>query len=164
MNSDVLSKSYTDSLHSYLAAQYPDDDPLVDSNRRPSYASIHSNLSTAAYSIPRSSYYQSMGDNKHQSMSDLYIPPDGLSRTPTATTNHTNLDPTPLPKLQMLILSIILFSEPLTSTILLPFIYFMVQLIGFMIIDASHPHISCSHVARYFFPHIGTAQGFPFVR
>ncbi|KAJ8659259.1 hypothetical protein O0I10_004973 [Lichtheimia ornata] len=128
MNSDVLSKSYTDSLHSYLAAQYPDDDPLVDSNRRPSYASIHSNLSTAAYSIPRSSYYQStMGDNKHQSMSDLYIPPDGLSRTPTATTNHTNLDPTPLPKLQMLILSIILFSEPLTSTILLPFIYFMLK-------------------------------------
>lgn len=125
MNSDVLSKSYTDSLHSYLAAQYPDDDPLVDANRRPSYASVHSNLSTAAYSIPRSSYYQTMGD-KHQSMSDLYIPPDGLSRTPTATTNHTNLDPTPLPKLQMLILSIILFSEPLTSTILLPFIYFMV--------------------------------------
>lgn len=109
-----------------MAAQYPDDDPLVDANRRPSYASVHSNLSTAAYSIPRSSYYQTMGD-KHQSMSDLYIPPDGLSRTPTATTNHTNLDPTPLPKLQMLILSIILFSEPLTSTILLPFIYFMLK-------------------------------------
>lgn len=158
MNSDVLSKSYTDSLHSYLAAQYPDDDPLVDSNRRPSYASIHSNLSTAAYSIPRSSYYQStMGDNKHQSMSDLYIPPDGLSRTPTATTNHTNLDPTPLPKLQMLILSIILFSEPLTSTILLPFIYFMVQLIDFVTIDASHPHFIHAHmlcvIFSLFLPH-----------
>jgi hypothetical protein len=34
---------------------------------------------------------------------------------------------TPLPKLQMLIIAIILFSEPLTSTILFPFIYFMVK-------------------------------------
>ena len=33
---------------------------------------------------------------------------------------------TPLPKLQLFIISIVLFSEPLTSTILFPFIYFMV--------------------------------------
>ncbi|KAG1058143.1 hypothetical protein G6F43_000087 [Rhizopus delemar] len=34
---------------------------------------------------------------------------------------------TPLPKLQMFIIAIILFSEPLTSTILFPFIYFMLK-------------------------------------
>ncbi|KAI9250000.1 major facilitator superfamily domain-containing protein [Sporodiniella umbellata] len=34
---------------------------------------------------------------------------------------------TPLPKLQLLIVSIVLLSEPLTSTILLPFIYFMLK-------------------------------------
>ncbi|PHZ10410.1 MFS general substrate transporter [Rhizopus microsporus ATCC 52813] len=34
---------------------------------------------------------------------------------------------TPLPKLQLFIISIILFSEPLTSTILFPFIYFMLK-------------------------------------
>lgn len=65
-----------------------------------------------------------------------------LSRTTTATSNNEGLppeypesvytqnddSPTPLPKMQMFIICIILFSEPLTSTILLPFIYFMVRL------------------------------------
>ncbi|KAI9027375.1 major facilitator superfamily domain-containing protein [Phycomyces nitens] len=35
--------------------------------------------------------------------------------------------PTPLPRLQILVISIVLFSEPLTSTILFPFIYFMIK-------------------------------------
>ncbi|OZJ06400.1 hypothetical protein BZG36_00665 [Bifiguratus adelaidae] len=34
---------------------------------------------------------------------------------------------TPLPRLAMFILSVVIFSEPLSSTILLPFIYFMVR-------------------------------------
>ncbi|KAF9577073.1 hypothetical protein BGW38_007959, partial [Lunasporangiospora selenospora] len=35
--------------------------------------------------------------------------------------------PTPLPKIPLLVLSIVIFSEPLTSTILFPFVYFMVS-------------------------------------
>ncbi|KAI8137529.1 major facilitator superfamily domain-containing protein [Fennellomyces sp. T-0311] len=56
-----------------------------------------------------------------------------LSRTSTNTTQHDEEDfydavePTPLPKLQMFIICTILISEPLTSTILLPFIYFMLK-------------------------------------
>ncbi len=40
---------------------------------------------------------------------------------------------TPLPKLPMSILSVIILSEPLSSTILLPFVYFMV-IVNLMII------------------------------
>ncbi|ORZ23796.1 major facilitator superfamily domain-containing protein [Lobosporangium transversale] len=35
--------------------------------------------------------------------------------------------PTPLPKVPLFVLSIVIFSEPLTSTILFPFVYFMVR-------------------------------------
>ncbi|KAK3844647.1 MAG: major facilitator superfamily domain-containing protein [Linnemannia gamsii] len=34
--------------------------------------------------------------------------------------------PTPLPKIPLFVLSVVIFSEPLTSTILFPFVYFMV--------------------------------------
>ncbi|KAI1315485.1 hypothetical protein EDD11_000718 [Mortierella claussenii] len=33
--------------------------------------------------------------------------------------------PTPLPKIPLFVLSVVIFSEPLTSTILFPFVYFM---------------------------------------
>ncbi|CAO3567742.1 unnamed protein product [Mortierella alpina] len=36
--------------------------------------------------------------------------------------------PTPLPKIPLFVLSVVIFSEPLTSTILFPFVYFMVTL------------------------------------
>ncbi|KAF9290278.1 hypothetical protein BGZ68_007502 [Mortierella alpina] len=35
--------------------------------------------------------------------------------------------PTPLPKIPLFVLSVVIFSEPLTSTILFPFVYFMVR-------------------------------------
>ncbi|KAG0164328.1 hypothetical protein DFQ30_010131 [Apophysomyces sp. BC1015] len=38
-----------------------------------------------------------------------------------------DIAPTPLPKLQMLVIGIVLLSDPLTSTILFPFIYFMIK-------------------------------------
>ncbi|KAF8930187.1 hypothetical protein BGZ58_008395 [Dissophora ornata] len=34
---------------------------------------------------------------------------------------------TPLPKIPLFVLSVVIFSEPLTSTILFPFVYFMVR-------------------------------------
>jgi hypothetical protein len=40
---------------------------------------------------------------------------------------------TPLPRLPMAILALAIFSEPVSSTILLPFIYFMVRLGVFII-------------------------------
>ncbi|KAF9960603.1 hypothetical protein BGZ72_006503 [Mortierella alpina] len=41
------------------------------------------------------------------------------------TTTYTHETPTPLPKIPLFVLSVVIFSEPLTSTILFPFVYFM---------------------------------------
>lgn len=46
---------------------------------------------------------------------------DDSSRPPTPQ------EPTPLPKLPLFVLSIVIFTEPVTSTILFPFVYFMVR-------------------------------------
>ncbi|KAI7852069.1 major facilitator superfamily domain-containing protein [Circinella umbellata] len=67
------------------------------------------NTVTTAASIP----YDDDGDSYH-------------NYDPEATAAYDD-EPTPLPKMQMFIVCIILFSEPMTSTILLPFIYFMLK-------------------------------------
>ncbi|KAF9318726.1 hypothetical protein BG003_010654 [Podila horticola] len=41
--------------------------------------------------------------------------------------NNVPTKPTPLPKVPLFVLSVVIFSEPLTSTILFPFVYFMVS-------------------------------------
>lgn len=41
--------------------------------------------------------------------------------------NNGPTTPTPLPKIPLFVLSVVIFSEPLTSTILFPFVYFMVS-------------------------------------
>jgi hypothetical protein len=134
---ETLSRSYTDSISSYL---YDPADEVHPDNHRST--SVHSNLShynTAGYTTPI------IAIPKGRSMMDL----DDYRRGSAVTDNGSSFyDPireeedddysshhsfeneedaiTPLPKLQMLIVSIILLSEPLTSTILFPFIYFMV--------------------------------------
>ncbi|KAI9492745.1 hypothetical protein BDB00DRAFT_423221 [Zychaea mexicana] len=167
MNQDVLSKSYTDSLNSYLLSHHDDLSDCEAANsllshRRPSHtnASIHSNLSAACSSNILSrhpsttGYYQSMTNSssanhnnsnnsplnmRRGSMSEVLPENAYLSRTNTMTTTtstqhddddenyHDADEPTPLPQLQMFIICTILISEPLTSTILLPFIYFMLK-------------------------------------
>ncbi|KAF9365190.1 hypothetical protein BGX34_010994 [Mortierella sp. NVP85] len=46
-------------------------------------------------------------------------------------------EPTPLPKLPLLVLSAVIFTEPVTSTILFPFVYFMVRF-NFMDLCLNH--------------------------
>jgi hypothetical protein len=53
------------------------------------------------------------GDGCQEDMSSIHYPP-------------TPITPTPLPKIPLFVLGVVIFSEPLTSTILFPFIYFMV--------------------------------------
>jgi len=45
-------------------------------------------------------------------------------------------EPTPLPKIPLFVLSVVIFSEPLTSTILFPFVYFMVSVISISFVCA----------------------------
>ncbi|KAG0084964.1 hypothetical protein BGZ92_009418 [Podila epicladia] len=53
--------------------------------------------------------------------------------------NNVPTKPTPLPKVPLFVLSVVIFSEPLTSTILFPFVYFMVCLIPYIQITFT-PH------------------------
>ncbi|KAF9280002.1 hypothetical protein BGZ88_012430 [Linnemannia elongata] len=53
------------------------------------------------------------GEGDQEDMSSIHHPP-------------TPVTPTPLPKIPLFVLGVVIFSEPLTSTILFPFIYFMV--------------------------------------
>ena len=46
--------------------------------------------------------------------------------------SRQKITPTPLPKIPLFVLSVVIFSEPLTSTILFPFVYFMVTLSVFV--------------------------------
>ena len=55
------------------------------------------------------------GDGDQEDVSSIHYPP-------------TPVTPTPLPKIPLFVLGVVIFSEPLTSTILFPFIYFMVML------------------------------------
>ncbi|KAI9319787.1 major facilitator superfamily domain-containing protein [Dichotomocladium elegans] len=127
MNPEVLSRSYTDSLLSQFAAAQ--DDNVVNVGRRQSSVSVLSNLSNYS-AIPQRPIYNT---GEQPSMSDQQTfrgfpgSETPLSRTTTMTSNNTDPAPTPLPRLQMFILCIILLSEPLTSTVLFPFIYFMLK-------------------------------------
>ncbi|RCH80379.1 hypothetical protein CU098_008365, partial [Rhizopus stolonifer] len=94
---DTLSKSYTDSISSYLVQH---DQDAMDQE------SICSYSTQPSYTMPMVQERRTLS---------LYETNDSLP------------EPTPLPKLQMLIVAILLFSEPLTSTILFPFIYFMLK-------------------------------------
>ncbi|KAI8096311.1 major facilitator superfamily domain-containing protein [Halteromyces radiatus] len=115
-----ISKSYTDSLNSYL-----NDDDIDEFNphqRRLSHQTYQSLRSTDGSSfLPTTTtttntpYYQ---DNNNNNDDDEMDDEESLLTTSS---------PTPLPKMQMFIISIMLFSDPLTSTILLPFIYFMLK-------------------------------------
>ncbi|KAL9548680.1 hypothetical protein MBANPS3_005568 [Mucor bainieri] len=145
---DTLSKSYTDSISSYLYEQDDDVESVYNSNNNlnahVTNQSIRSNLSnfnstgytTPIIAIPRINADDDHSARQRRGSSSPYYPnnlDDARSFDQYSTDNESQDDDeeedddavTPLPKLQMLVISILLFSEPLTSTILFPFIYFM---------------------------------------
>lgn len=143
---DTLSKSYTDSISTYLYEQDNDEESLYNNNLNAHVTnqSISSNLShfnSAGYTTPIIAIPKIMTDDHHaarqRQSSSLYSSPrhypngDASSFDQYSIDNESQDDDddavTPLPKVQMLVISILLFSEPLTSTILFPFIYFMVS-------------------------------------
>lgn len=86
-----------------------------------SYGQNQSRLNRAAGSDL--SYKPLMTDEEsHRTGSTSY------GSTTDSDSSHDDYE-TPLPKMQMLVITIILLCEPLTSTILLPFIYNMVRFI-----------------------------------
>ncbi|GAN02943.1 member of major facilitator superfamily multidrug-resistance, DHA1 sub-family [Mucor ambiguus] len=143
---DALSKSYTDSISSYLYEQ-DDDVESVYNNSLSAHVpnqSISSNLSnfkSTGYTTPIIVIPKIMADDNSNTRqrrgSSLYSSPRHYPNSDAHSFDQYSIDNesqddyedddavTPLPKLQMLVISILLFSEPLTSTILFPFIYFM---------------------------------------
>ncbi|KAI8343212.1 major facilitator superfamily domain-containing protein [Chlamydoabsidia padenii] len=112
-----LSKSYTESLSNYLNDDNHNEDEVYSFNphqRRASHRSTATDISSPYIAIQHT---PSITNNNS-------IPPDDDSDAESQLGPH---HATPLPKLQMFIISIMLFSDPLTSTILLPFIYFMLK-------------------------------------
>lgn len=92
---------HLEELHDYDT--YSED----DRGRRRSYPG--GGASNSAYG------YGQGGEGDQEDMSSIHHPP-------------TPVTPTPLPKIPLFVLGVVIFSEPLTSTILFPFIYFMVTL------------------------------------
>lgn len=139
---DTLSKSYTDSISSELYRRMEQDDQdNSPSHRRQSNYSIHSNLSNLNnYTTPNKKSRSLMGidDNSGRrrgsiasGTSSSYYDPIREEEVLYSENDDDNEDDgkvTPLPKVQMTVISILLFSEPLTSTILFPFIYFMASI------------------------------------
>lgn len=136
---DPISSSYTESISSELYRRMEEDE--LHHNQQ----SVNSNLSNLNYDhrIPIGVDKSSPGISDHimtrvptnsrggpstqynsiEEESDIYSQ-DG--------SDFENGDDdkgkvTPLPRVQMIVISILLFSEPLTSTILFPFIYSMVS-------------------------------------
>ncbi|KAI7895104.1 major facilitator superfamily domain-containing protein [Mucor mucedo] len=136
---DPVSSSYTESISSELHRRMEEDE------LHHKQQSAHSNLSNLNYDhrIP-------IGTDK----SSLEISDHVMTRTPTNSnggpstyydsigeensmysqdgSDYENGEDdkvkiTPLPRVQMIVISILLFSEPLTSTILFPFIYSMLK-------------------------------------
>lgn len=144
---DTLSKSYTDSIFSYLYEQDNDVESLYNNNlnRHGTNQSISSNLShfnSTGYTTPIIAIPKIMADDNNAARqtrgSSLYSSPRHYPNGDVRSLDQYSIDNesqdddddgavTPLPKVQMLVISILLFSEPLTSTILFPFIYFMVS-------------------------------------
>lgn len=138
---DTLSKSYTDSISSYLYEQDDDIHNLNNNNLNTNITnkSINSNLSnfnptgytTPIIAIPkiidrRGSHHTNVSSLKQPDI-EGYSFSDNDSFDQDSYDGYHDEQATPLPKVQMLVISILLLSEPLTSTILFPFIYFMVK-------------------------------------
>lgn len=139
---ETLSKSYTDSISSYLYEQDEDIHSLNNNNLNTNIInqSINSNLSnfnSVGYTTPiiaipkiidsrRGSHHTNVSSLKQPDIED-YSFSDNESFDQNSSDYYHDEQTTPLPKIQMLVISILLFSEPLTSTILFPFIYFMVK-------------------------------------
>lgn len=137
---DVLSKSYSESISSELHKRLAEEEGghATPSLRRYYSNSIKSNISNN----PNHHYYtdpmQYHKNDRRGSMATLgdsssyYDPITEEEERDFFGSQHSSDDEddvdkaTPLPKVQMAVLAIILFSEPLTSSILFPFIYFMV--------------------------------------
>lgn len=127
---DVLSKSYTDSISSELYKRMAEDDSSIKGYNHSQ--SVHSNMSS--YTNPM--YTKSLTDYRRGSAvtlgdsSSYYDPIREDNEEEESLYSQESQDiadkVTPLPKVQMFVIAIILFSEPLTSTILFPFIYYMV--------------------------------------
>ncbi|KAG2208014.1 hypothetical protein INT46_010750 [Mucor plumbeus] len=139
---ETLSKSYTDSISSYLYEQDEDIHSLNNNNLNTNIInqSINSNLSnfnSVGYTTPiiaipkiidsrRGSHHTNVSSLKQPDIED-YSFSDNESFDQNSSDYYHDEQTTPLPKIQMLVISILLFSEPLTSTILFPFIYFMIK-------------------------------------
>ncbi|KAI8645743.1 major facilitator superfamily domain-containing protein [Parasitella parasitica] len=75
----------------------------------------------------RGSHHTNASSLKHPGADGDHLLNDDNSSDQSSIDGADNEQITPLPKVQMLVISILLFSEPLTSTILFPFIYFMIK-------------------------------------
>ncbi|KAG0020563.1 hypothetical protein BGZ80_003987 [Entomortierella chlamydospora] len=95
-------------LHDY---SHPRTERLDDIDDSESHLDQQSELNIGSYSID-DRYGQNFGEEEEE---------DG-GRDDTSFMQ----EPTPLPKIPLFVLSIVIFSEPLTSTILFPFVYFMI--------------------------------------
>ena len=130
---DVLSQSYTDSISSELHRRMMADEANDDTASK--YHTSHSIKSSPSYTMPNTKSmiddynYKRRGSNYTDGGASSYYDPLAEEEGNLYSDNES-LDEdkiTPLPKVQMFVIAIILFSEPLTSTILFPFIYFMVN-------------------------------------
>lgn len=135
---DVLSKSYSESISSELHKRLAEE----DDHATPSLRRYYSNSIKSSVSNNPHHYYtdpvQYHKNDRRGSMATLgdsssyYDPIAEEEERDFFGSQHSSDDEddvdkaTPLPKVQMAVLAIILFSEPLTSSILFPFIYFMV--------------------------------------
>lgn len=134
---DPVSSSFTDSISSELHRRMEAEEinSLHNNNNQ---QSVHSNLnnSNGSYTAPMNinksmlEISERRGSNAGSVSSSHYLnEEDSIYSSGGDSSDDGNDKATPLPKLQMFVISVLLFSEPLTSTILFPFIYSMVSFI-----------------------------------
>ncbi|GAA5798147.1 hypothetical protein HPULCUR_003547 [Helicostylum pulchrum] len=132
---DPVSSSFTDSISSELHRRMEAEEinSLHNNNNQ---QSVHSNLnnSNGSYTAPMNinksmlEISERRGSNAGSVSSSHYLnEEDSIYSSGGDSSDDGNDKATPLPKLQMFVISVLLFSEPLTSTILFPFIYSMLR-------------------------------------
>lgn len=145
---DPISSSYTESVSSELHRRMEEDD-INHSNQ-----SVHSDLSNlnSGYTIPTGTNRSMLEINDHNGNRTSANSNGGPSSRYDSIREESDMYSqsgsdyddgdgdadkdiiTPLPRVQMLVISILLFSEPLTSTILFPFIYSMARIFSVFLI------------------------------
>lgn len=130
---DPVSSSFTDSISSELHRRMEAEE--INSLHNNNLQSVHSNLSnlngsyTAPLNINKSmlEINERRDSNAGSISSSHYLNEEDSLYSSGGDSDDGDDKVTPLPKVQMFVISVLLFSEPLTSTILFPFIYSMVS-------------------------------------